>query len=352
MKSLPRPARLEIEIDEWQAAQEKAEAVSAYFTWRGAREDPIITALFAGLPSGGSLVRINLLDGRTELAPRAWKGLRFGKGPPIYESARVNFEAWSGGRSFLEEARRSEIGKLIRRLVPDFDSYTHKEQVDFMDRTQNRIEAVWQSAEDLANHLEYARPDTAKAVVPLKEPALKVMAAVFSDMLKSTPRAAEILGVPSTKTDRTKGENGTVKTRAKLGRELLHDYYGKSAYEAMIERMQRYHRWWKWFSSIEDPKEQMYILLAEAHGTSAELEKRRGDKDGFAEKLDEWVTVVESRLEAQEMSFEGGDRDQGEGAKREARRLWAEQTRIEELDARFGTALTFSALKTPPPSIG
>jgi len=317
MGSVTGPARLDIEIDEWKAAQEKPEAVSAHFTWRGAKEDPVLDALFAGLPAGSGLVRINLLDGRTKLAPRAWKGLRFGKGRPIYESARGNFEAWSGGRSFLEEARRSEIGRMIRRLVPDFDGYTDKEQVDFMVRTQDKIDAVKQSANDLADHLEYARPDTPRAVPPRKELALKVRAAVFSDILKSTRRAGELLGIPH-KDKVARHENQRVRKMAKIGRDLLHDYYGKSEYEAKIERIQRYYGWWKWFSSIEDPKEQMYILLAEVHGTSAELEKRRGNEDGFTEKLDEWVTVVESRLEAQEMSFEGGDRDQG-GTPRERR---------------------------------
>lgn len=350
MGSVTGPAHLDIEIDEWQAAQEKPEAVSAHFTWRGAREDPVLDALFAGLPAGSGLVRINLLDGRTELAPGAWRGLRFGKGQPIYEAARGNFEAWSGGRSFLEEARRSEVGRMIRRLVPDFDDYTDKEQVDFIVRTQDKIDAVKQSADDLADHLEYAGLGTSRAVPPRKKPALKVRAAVFSDILRSTRRAGELLGIPH-KDKVARYENQRVRKMAKIGRDLLHDYYGKSEYEAKIERIQRYYGWWKWFSSIEDPKEQMYILLAEAHGTSAEVEKLRGDEDGFAEKLDEWVTVVEVCLEAQEMYRKCGDSDQGEEAGNKARRLWAEQTRIEDLDARFGTALAFSALDAPPPSI-
>src|SRR5215213_8074594 len=81
---------------------------------------------------------------------------------------------------------------------------------------------------------------------------------------------------------------------AKLGRVLLHENYGRSEYEAMIVRMQRYHRWWKWFDSIEDPREQMYVLLAEAQGTSAKDEQLRAAEDGFADTLEEWVGVVES----------------------------------------------------------
>jgi hypothetical protein len=81
------------------------------------------------------LVPIKLLDGRVELAPKSWKSLRFGKGRPIYELAWGDFEAWSGGCAFLNEARLSEIGKLARRLVPGFD-------VDTTPKTQNGLSCV------------------------------------------------------------------------------------------------------------------------------------------------------------------------------------------------------------------
>src|SRR5215217_3368119 len=150
MGSLAGLARLEIKIDEWRAAQELVESVYVHITWRGARDDPALAGLLAGLPSStvsvpgfsvrlslSELVPIKLLDGRTELAPETWKGLRFGRGLPIYKLARTDFGAWSGGNSFLEAARRSEIGRMVRRLVPDFDSYTDSQQADFLIRTQN-----------------------------------------------------------------------------------------------------------------------------------------------------------------------------------------------------------------------
>ncbi len=340
---------MEIEIDEWRAAQEKAEAVSVQVSWREVREDPAIAALFAGLPERGHFVRINLLDGRVTLAPQSWKGLRFGKGPTIYEAARGNFEAWSGGRSFLDEARESDTGKMVRRLVPDFDGYTEKEQADFLIRTQRKIDGVWQSAADLAKHLQYAAPDRHKAIPPIKGIVHKVRAAVFSDVLKSTRRAGEILGVAGK--DKIKHENQTVRKRAMTGRALLHGYYGKSEYEAMVARMQQYHHWWKWFDSIEDPREQMYVLLAEARGTSAEHEQLRAADDGFAEKLEEWVGVVERRLEASEASEQSENPAKVETARQRADQLWAKQIRIQKADARFEKALSLASLEAPAPSI-
>jgi hypothetical protein len=362
MESLAGLARLEIEIDEWPAAQELVESVYVHITWRGARDDPALAGLLAGLPSSSvsvpgfsvgfslsELVPIKLLDGRTELAPIAWKGLRFGRGLPIYKLARTDFGAWSGGNSFLEAARRSEIGRMVRRLVPDFDSYTDSQQADFLIRTQNKIDAVRQSAEDLANHLEYARPDKAKAVPPRKSPTLQVRAAVFSDMLKSTRRAGELLGVPQK--DKTRYENQRVRQMAKLGRILLHEYYGRSEYEAIIVRMQRYHRWWKWFDSIEDPREQMYVLLAEAQGTSVKAEQLRAAEDGFADTLEEWVGVVKMRLEVSQTSRHSENLTESENAQQLANQLWRRQQAIEETDARFEKALSLASLEVPPPSI-
>src|SRR5215218_3062312 len=310
MESIARPAHLDVEIHEWRAAQEKVAAVSADASWRGAMNDPTLAAVFDGLPSSTvflrgfppislrELVPIKLLDGRLELAPKSWKGLRFGKGPFVYELARGNIEAWSGGCSFLDEARKSEIGKLVRRHVPGFDGYPVKAQIDFMKRTAEKVEAVQHALAELATHMEYATPHR-KAVPPLRNVEDRIRAAVFSDMMKSTRRAGELLGVPCK--DMVRHENQVVRKRAKLGRELLHNYFGESEYEAIIDRVQRYHRWWKWFGTIEDPKEQMYVLLAEAHGTLTDREKRRASEDGFAEKLDKWVAIVERRLEADEI---------------------------------------------------
>jgi hypothetical protein len=57
MGSLAKPTHLEISIDEWQAAQEKVGAVNVRVSWRGARNDPILTAVFDGLPSSTLFVR-------------------------------------------------------------------------------------------------------------------------------------------------------------------------------------------------------------------------------------------------------------------------------------------------------
>jgi hypothetical protein len=342
MKSLPKPVNLEIKIDEWQAAQGNIEAVRVVgLSWREARTDPTLAPLLAALPPTSGFVPIKLSDGRTEMAPRAWKGLRFGKGPPIYESARKHFEAWASD-DYFERARDSTMVTMIRRLVPNFDDYSREAQIDFIDRTQNKIEKVRESVEDLVNHLTYAAPDKGKAVPPTKEPDLKVRAAVFSALM-GTRRAGELLGIPHS--DKTSYENQAVRKMAEVGRRLLCDSYGAVQFATKIERMQGYHEWWTWLNS-KAPKEQMYVLLAKARRTSAELEKCRAEEDGFDEKLGEWVHVVERRLEANEAYERSADPTTKENARLIGNQLVSRQIEIEGTDTRFKAAL--DAIESPP----
>jgi len=238
-----------IEIDEWQAAQENIEAVSVCVTWRCVDHDPVLAALIAGLPPENYFIPIRLADGRTELAvdhpdPRlSWKHLRFGKGPPIFELAKHNYEAWAGEGLGSRLARdRKQLTDMIRRHVPKFDDYTDKEQVDFIIRTQKKVNAVRRSVKGLVNHLEYASPDRYKAVPPLKDETEKVRAAVFSELMDSR-RAGELLAVRHN--DKTRYENQRVRKMAKLGRRLLCGYYGAAEYGAKINRMQRFYKFWR-----------------------------------------------------------------------------------------------------------
>jgi hypothetical protein len=155
MKSLPEPTNLEIQIDEWQVAQSKIDAVRVAITWRGARNEPVLARLLAALPPGADLVPIRLVDGRTELAFESWKHIRFGKGQPIFESARHHYEGYAGGPADRLAQARKRLTDMIRPYVPNFDNYTDKEQADFIIRTQEKINAVRNSVAELALHLEY-----------------------------------------------------------------------------------------------------------------------------------------------------------------------------------------------------
>jgi hypothetical protein len=341
LKSLPKPAHLEIEIDEWQAARGNIKAVNVRVSWRGARDDPALKPLLAALPPKSGYVPIKLAGGRTELAPESWKGLRFGKGRPIYELARKNYEAWADG-SYFERARESAMVMMIRRLVPNFDDYPIEAQIDFIGRTQIKLDEVRKSVGDLVSHLEYAAPEKAKAIAPLKEPSLNVRAAVFCALMGERP-AGEALGVPHTATESY--GNQRVRQRARIGRRLLCDYYGAVEYDATIARMRRYYEWWTCLTS-KAPKEQMYMLLAKAQHSSAELEKCRAEEDGFDEKLTEWVDVVERHQEAEEIFDRSENPDTKEGARQTANQLLYRQIEIEETDARFKAAL--DALESPP----
>jgi hypothetical protein len=233
---------------------------------------------------------------------------------------------------------------MIRPYVPNFDDYTEEEQVDFIIRTQNKVNAIHDSVEALNAHLEYAAPDKRKAFPPLKNPRRNVQAAVFCDVICSSRRAGELLGIPLPPSDEVRHENETVRMMAKPGRELLCSYFGEAEWKTKVERMREYWRWWEQFNSLDDPKEQIYALLAKACGTLPEHERLYAEKDNFDRKLDEWITVVESRLKLEETLDQWEDHNKGDaewiGVESKRRGIQAEQFRIQEADERFDKAFS------------
>jgi hypothetical protein len=352
MESLPRPTHLEINIDEWKVGQRKVDAVGVLISWRGAEDDPDLTAMLAKLPAKNKFVPIELVDGRTELAPEHWKHFRFGKGSSFFESARTNFEAWgqvwTGGTSLARDRKR--LTNMVLRYVPDFRELTDKEQVDLLVRTQDKLNSIWDSVERLVSHLEHVTPNKGKALAPLENPTDNVRAAVFSDVMRSTRRAGEMLGVPLPSSDEDRHENQTVRQRAKLGRELLHYFYGKEEWERKVARMRGYLAWWDGFNNIENPKEQVLALVAKARGTSTEFEKQRANDDGFAEKLEKWLPIVERRLEAdatyERLYDQNAPSDELEVARQAVNRAVREQFAFQDTDDRFH--LAFSVFDVPP----
>jgi len=353
MENLPRPAHLEIDIDEWQVGRRNVGAVEASISWRGAEKDPDLAPLLAKLPTKNKFVPIKLADGRTELAPEGWRHLRFGKGPPIVESARTHFEHW--GKVWTDSSPltrdRRRLTKMIVRYIPDFHELADKEQVDLLVRTQDKINSVWDSLEGLVAYLEHVTPNKRKAFVPLENPIDNVRAVVFSDVLGSSGRAGELLGIPRPKSDLDRHENQTVRKRAKLGRELLYYVYESEEWEQKVTRMRGYLAWWDEFKAIEDPKEQVLALVARARGTTTEVEKHRAKNDGFAEKLEEWVPIVERRFEANalfdQLYDQGAAPDELEAARQASDRAVEEQFAFQDSDDRF--RLAFSVLDEPSP---
>jgi hypothetical protein len=347
-RSLPKPAHLEIRIDEWQVVQGDPDGIAVVVEWRGARKDPTFAELLAALPPRMELVPIRLPDGRTDVVPKQWNHVRIGGGPPVFKRAQQNWEGWGHdlwSRGSRAKARR-ELTDMIRRYVPNFDDYTDEKQIAFMIRTQKKINEVRDSLEGLIGHLEYAAPDKRKARPPLENPSHNVRAAVFTAMSGSSRRAGELLGIPLPPSDEVKHENETVRTAAKQGRELLIHYFGEAEWKAKVERMREYRRWWEYLESIDDSKEQFYAMLAKACGTSLEHERLRAERDGFDKKLEEWVAAYEQKENAMDTFWQTkGDVEQDE-AKRAEDRAWHRMKSLESSDERFDAAL--SLFDKPP----
>ena len=349
MRDLPSPSRLEIRIDEWQVARKNPEAIGVVVDWRQIRGDPALAELLAALPPRATFVPMKVVGGSTELVPASWKSLSFGDGSPIFEAARRNYGAWAQGQRWVKvpsvDRAPQYLTGMIRRHVPNFDEYTENEQIDFIVRTQDKIDDIWESVEALIVHLEYSAPDKHKALPPLREPLRNIKAAVFMDALGSR-RTGELLGIGLSKSDESRNENQTVRKMADRGRQLLHSYFGETAWKNKVERIRKYHQWWERWESLDDPKDQIYALLAKARGTSSEQERLSAEEDGFDKLLDEWIAVAEQHQSAIETSDRSENLDSRDESYRAARRLLDERVSIQESDDRFDQA--FSVLDKPP----
>jgi hypothetical protein len=135
---------------------------------------------------------------------------------------------------------------------------------------------------------------------------------------------------------------------AKPGRELLFSYFGETEWNNKVRRMREYRRWWQWYESL-DKRDGMYALLAKARKTSLDHEKRAAEADGFDRTLDEWIALVEARLEIeaiQDQNKYNDDFARPGVIEIEQRRIQDEQFRIQESDERF--AEMFAAFDEPP----
>jgi hypothetical protein len=182
---------------------------------------------------------------------------------------------------------------LIRQYQPDFDYRNSAEEARLLLHTLERINQVRQSVKDLQNYLWYSKPNKNKAVSPVKDPQRDVRAAVLQDIFDlSTLRIGEVLGFKAlSDLDKArKHENATVRAAAQRGRELLHHHFGVDGWRQKVERVRANRA--QWHELEDQPKGQVYYLLAECHGTSIEEEKKRASQDGFDRLLEEWIAAL------------------------------------------------------------
>jgi len=181
---------------------------------------------------------------------------------------------------------------LIRQYQPDFDYSNSAEEARLLLHTLERINQVRESVRDLQNYLWYSKPNKNKAVAPIKDPQRDVRAAVLQDIFDlSTLRIGEVLGfnAPSDLDMLRKHENAAVRAAAQRGRELLRYYFGVDGWRQKVERV-RAHRA-RWHELEDQPKGQVYYLLAGCHGTSIEEEENQSSQDGFDQLLEEWIAA-------------------------------------------------------------
>jgi hypothetical protein len=304
MGSVPKPVFLQIrgldnELEIARCSTEEsgffvhsAEKLRVFVTvqWREAKHVPTLLSILSEIPRAARPHDLEVLkrdDGKYTLVPTALRTkswyLNRGAGPTFYELAR-------GGRISIIGDYLEYGSNIIRQYQPDFDYSESEEQAYLLLHTLERINKVRESVEDLQNYLWYSKPNKNKAVPPVKDPQRDVRAAVLQDVFGlSTLRIGEMLKFDTPANPHIKRENRTVAAAARRGRELLNYYFGAEEWRQKAKRIRAYRA--LWFELDDQPKKQIYYLLAERHRTSLEEEETAAMQDGFDRLLEEWIAA-------------------------------------------------------------
>lgn len=232
--------------------------------------------------------KVRRADGEIELIPAAWRRVRIG-GVLLRELARKT--PGGIGRVPAVEAATEYVRK---RFESDFDNWSPEERADMLLRTIRKSNEAAKRLSELDAHSEWAAPNRSKAVPTLKSPGRGVMAVILKEVHGlSTLRIGEELGIPAQANSHDKGENQAVRKAAEQGRDLLEGFFGVAEWDAMVQRMQAGRE--RWHGLDDQPKKQLYILVAEYRATDVEQEERAARADGFDGKLDEWMAAWERK---------------------------------------------------------
>jgi hypothetical protein len=293
MGSVPKPASLTIKglDNEMAAAHTDPDRlmVGVYIQWRDADQPPTPLSILSDIPpvpNDHDFEVVRRDDGRYTLITIE-RYVNSSTGPSLYDLVR-------GGGSPPIGSDYLEYGSdIIKQYQPDFDYSASEEHALLLLRTLERINKVRESVQDLQNFLWYSTPENHnRAVPPIKDPQRDVKAAVLQDVHDlSTLEIGDTLRfkAPSDLDKARKRENAAVRAAAQRGRELLHYYFGAEEWRQKAERMHDLRA--RWLELEDQPKKQIYYLLAEHKGTSLEVEEAAGIQDGFDQVLEEWFAA-------------------------------------------------------------
>ena len=219
------------------------------------------------------------------MIPEGYGQFRFGKGPLFINLARQ--------ADYVPFTEYLEYGNdIIRQYQPDFDYTESEEQAYFLLLALERLNKVREQLQGFREYLGMRGQTRRKAVPPVKEPERDIRAAILQDIIGMSSRdIGETLGFKPPKDLHIKRENAAVRAAARRGRQLLEYYFGADEWRQKVERMREERA--RWLAMENEPKKQIYYLLAEYHGTSLAEEEEAGRQDGFDHLLEEWIAALE-----------------------------------------------------------
>jgi hypothetical protein len=312
MGSVPKPDYLNITLDPMRMARRPPEQLWLFVAvrWRVEKDVPGIISVLSEIPEAPREYDFKVKragDGRYTLEPEGWQKPKIDGVLSLFDLARQGNVAF-GYSKYLEYG-----SNLIKQYQPDFDYSESKENAELLLHTLKRVAKVRDSAEALRNYLWYSKPGKGRAIPPIKEPERDIKAAILQDVFHlSTLQIGKVLGFddPSDLDKERKREHATVRVAAQRGRQLLEHHYGAreskaGGWQNVAAQMRAERR--QWIELENQPKKQMYYLLAEARHTSMEEEEHAGIQDGFDELLNEWLAAWEQGRQMKAESIQAKD---------------------------------------------
>jgi hypothetical protein len=291
MENVPKPTYLDIWLNEKRIARFgdlDVLTLRVRIEWRQPQQVPTVLSSLSEIPEAPTDHRFEVLrqnDGKYTLIPESYGQFRFGKGPLFINLVRQG--------DHIPFAEYLEYGNnIIRQYQPDFDYTQSEEQAHFLLLTLERLNEVREKLQSFREYLRHARPNKTRAVAPVKEPERDIRAAILRDIINMSARdIGDTLGFKPPKDLHIKRENAAVRAAAGRGRQLLEYYFGVDGWRQKVERMREERA--RWLAMENEPKKQIYYLLAEYHGSSLAEEEKVGRQDGFDHLLEEWIAALE-----------------------------------------------------------
>jgi hypothetical protein len=164
---------------------------------------------------------------------------------------------------------------LLRHYRADLDELPLEEQINLMQHTCQRINAVLEAVRKLVEFAEHGSP-SGDSKPSVKQAIRDVKAAELYEVARpSYPKLAEMLGEPPpSKRDLDKNDHPKVRSMVERGRDIMVRAFGEDGLQELIEAMKEQRKRWESLDESERWLERLSIAFSERYGLPLERARK------------------------------------------------------------------------------